>query len=122
MIKGEEDSMNRKITLNSNVTSNLLVKNGFKQSYGGKFYICKKIYNDIIILKFEIDLDEKEIIYDVIDRNTQTTYYPFWNNVNGENNLVAVEVIKNFNKYIEELQEKRILKRRKKNVKRSQKY
>lgn len=62
----------------------------------------------------EIDLNEREVTYDVIDRNTQSSYYPFWNNVNGDNNLVAVKVIENFNTYIEELQNKRLLRRDKK--------
>ena len=71
----------------------------------------KTLYEPLIILKMEIDLNEREVIYDVIDRNTQSSYFPFWNNVNGNNNLVAMKVIENFNSYIDELQNKRILKR-----------
>ena len=58
----------------------------------------------------EIDLNEKEVSFDVIDRNTQETYYPFWYNYNEERNLVALEVIDNFNNFVKELQDKKILK------------
>ena len=106
--------MTRTIELHKNVSKELLIKNGFRENSKNKFSICKVIYKPLIVLKMEIDLNEREVLYDVIDRNTQTTYYPFWNNINGKNNLVAINVIRNFDKYIEELQEKGILKTRRK--------
>lgn len=107
--------MSRKIELHSNVTSELLLKNGFKEyPNSNKFYIYKTLYKPLIVLRIEIDLIGKEVIYDVIDRNTQSTYYPFWNNPNGNNNLVAIKAIKSFNTYINELQNKKILRRSRK--------
>lgn len=104
--------MNKKIELHSNISKELLLKNGFNEYLSThKLYMYKTLYEPLIILKMEIDLNEREVIYDVIDRNTQSSYFPFWNNVNGNNNLVAMKVIENFNSYIDELQNKRILKR-----------
>lgn len=106
--------MNRKIELHNNISRELLLKNGFKECHNNKFVICKTLYKPLIVLRVEIDLSENEIIYDVIDRNTQSTYYPFWNNINRGNNLVALKAIKGFNTYINELQNKKILRRNRK--------
>lgn len=111
------------IKLHKNVTEELLIKNNFKKLTNGKYGISKVIYKPLLVLKIDINLNEQEINYDVIDRNTQTTYYPFWNNVNGENNLVANKVVDNFNEYINELQDKGIIKIiRRKNEKRHKNY
>lgn len=108
--------MNRKIELHNNISKELLLKNGFKEYPNDRFVICKTLYKPLIVLRIEIELSENEIAYDVIDRNTQSTYYPFWNNTNGSNNLVALKAIKSFNIYINELQNKKILRRNKKYV------
>jgi len=110
--------MGRKIELHNCTTKETLIKNGFKEFSKNHFIIWKELYKSLIVLRMEADLNEREIIYDVIDRNTQTVYYPFWNNVNGENNLVAIGVSRNFDNYIKELQDKKILKRFKKKGKR----
>lgn len=113
-----EGEMNRKIELHNDVSKGLLLHNGFKEYSYNKFSKCKILYNPLIVLRIEIDLNEMGVTYDVIDRNTQETYYPFWNNINGKNNLVAVKVIENFESYIEELIHRKILRRYKKYGKR----
>lgn len=99
----------RELLLYKNVSREMLLKNDFKEVTKNRFSISKSLYKSLIILKIEIDLEEKEAIYDIIDRNSQGSYYSFWNNVNGHNNLVALKVINNFQKYIYSLQDRKIL-------------
>lgn len=101
------------IELNYGVTEELLLKNGFTKKSNGIYRICKVVYKSILVLKIYIDLSEKEVLYDIIDRNTQMSYHPFWND-NSKNNLVVLEIQKNINAFIEELQNKKILRRERK--------
>lgn len=102
--------MKNSIKLNKHVTSKILLDFGFKTFLYNRYIIHKNLYGQLIFLRMEIDLNEKEVSFDVIDRNTQETYYPFWYNYNEERNLVALEVIDNFNNFVKELQDKKILK------------
>lgn len=102
--------MIKDLALHKNVSKKCLLKNGFTELSKNRFVINKILFNQLIILKLIIDLNEMEVQWDVIDKNTQGTYYPFWNNINGTNNLVAVKVIENFDKFITELQAEKVLK------------
>jgi len=100
----------------------LLFKAGFKKLLNNKYVISRILYDPLIILKIEISLKDNEIQWDVIDKNTQTTYYPFWNNVNGERNRVVIKVKEKFTEYIKELQNMKILRRNKKYERANKRY
>lgn len=111
-----------KLELQKNISKQKLLKVGFKKYTNDRYVINKVVYNSLIYLRIEIDIENEEIIWDVIDKNTQSTYCPFWNNINGENDLVATEVIENFENYIKELQNTGILRRHIKHGKRKKRY
>lgn len=95
--------------LHKNITSKILDNNGFTQLSNYKYMICTNLYEESIAVQMFINILSGEIEFDIIDKNTRRTYAPFWNNINGENNLVAIQVINNFEKYLKELQENGIL-------------
>lgn len=71
--------------------------------------ILKDLFDNSVSVQIFICLDSGEIEFDVIDKNTRKTYIPFWNNINGNNNLVAIQVFDNFYNYMNELQKNNII-------------
>lgn len=100
-----------------NLSENVLLKFGFRVISPGKYILSKNLYKDIIYVKFIINTNDendeggREMDFDVIDRNTQQSYHPFYHNVNACPNLVAEEVKKNFNKIIFKMENSNIVKK-----------
>lgn len=105
-----------KYHLQNNITKELLSNNGFKQLNKNTYMIFKDLFENSICIQMFVHLQSGEIEIDVIDKNTMKTYAPFWNNINGSNNLVAIRTIKNFYKYMNELQKNNIINIEEKNV------
>lgn len=101
-----------KYQLHKGLTKRSLFDNGFKYFANNIFIAYKYLYKDIIKLQIIINLDsdeENDIQVDIIDRYTGKEYMPVWYNINGANNLVAMEALKNFKNYMDELQKRKIL-------------
>lgn len=82
---------------------------GFKPRANNTYILDKFLYRKIIKVKFIADLVEKIITWEVYDCTNQKQYYAFYNNVNGDNNRVAVKSIEEFNKVIDALMENKII-------------
>ena len=97
------------IKLHKYISKSKLNSFGFT-TYAGKIYtITKNLYKNIIAVRLTIFPEEREYEYEVFDRTNQKLYLAFYNNINGENNLVATEVISKFNDFITELQDAEII-------------
>lgn len=97
------------IKLSRSISSKGLTDYGFRTSNGKLCSLMKYLYSDTIFLRMMIKLDDKEMEWEVIDKNSGSLYFPFYNNVNGKNNLVALAVRDEFGKVIEELKKKKIV-------------
>ena len=93
----------------NNATPNQLKDYGFRQRTNNTYVLNKNLYKNIIRVKLILDLAEKIITWEVYDCTNQKQYFAFYNNVNGDNNRVAVKSIEEFNKIIEELMENKII-------------
>ena len=96
-----------KYDLNEKVNENILTENKFRKirdHYSRTYYV----YNNFIKLSIMIDLENMYIGTAVFDASGGL-YAPFYNN-EAENNIVAQEVIRNYNKIMNELVSKNILK------------
>lgn len=91
------------------VDVNQLKSFGFKSRTNNTYVLDRFLYRKIIKVKFIADLAEKIITWEVYDCTNQKQYYAFYNNVNGDNNRVAVKSIEEFNKIIEDLMENKII-------------
>ena len=54
-------------------------------------------------------MSERVITWKVYDSTNQQQYYAFYNNVNGNNNKVAIKSIEEFNRIIDGLVENKII-------------
>lgn len=103
------------LNLNEDITSEKLIKAGFKnRSNDKRFYILREyLYKDTIALSITIDLNEEDndekVKWHVIDSNTGTTYNTFYFTPNTCKDLVREEVIRSFNEVIGELSKRKIL-------------
>lgn len=94
--------------LDKSLTPERLIANGFKRRTD-TYEIHRDMYKHIIYLKFVINLSEGTFEHNIIDTNTQSTYSPFWSNINEKSDLVAIETQKSFMRFIEEMRDKEIL-------------
>ena len=97
-----------KYDLNEKVNENILTENKFRKirdHYSRTYYV----YNNFIKLSIMIDLEDMYVGTTVSDASGGL-YAPFYNNNEVENNIVAQEVIRNYNKIMNELVCKNILK------------
>lgn len=101
--------MMEEVKLSKKVTQKALSDYGFRTSNGKLYSLMKYLYSDTIFLRMMAKLDDKEMEWEVIDKNSGSLYFPFYNNVNGKNNLVALAVRDEFGKVIEELKKKKIV-------------
>lgn len=101
------------LKLYKNVTPDMLIKVGFKQSYSSKdiFRFRERLYKDSITLTIKIDLadDEFPVEWNVLDANTGITYTTFYYTPNTCRDLVREEVVKNFNEIVDDLDGRKIL-------------
>ncbi len=98
-----------------NVRKEDLVKFGFSSSNDSVFRMQKNLFKNLIAMRIEVDLDERTIDYEVFDRNNQSLYAPFYYNLNGENNLVAIKVADAFRAIVKKLEQSKIIKMEDKN-------
>lgn len=98
------------VKLSKKVTQKALSDYGFRTSNGKLYSLMKYLYSDTIFLRMMAKLDDKEMEWEVIDKNSGSLYFPFYNNVNGKSNLVALAVRDEFGKVIKEMESKNILK------------
>lgn len=54
-------------------------------------------------------MEEKTLTWSVYDCMNQQKYYAFYNNINGDNNLVAIKTIESFNGLIDEMVRENII-------------
>lgn len=101
--------MVEEVKLSKEVTQKALSDYGFRTSNGKLYSLMKYLYSDTIFLRMLIKLDEQEMEWEVIDKSSGSLYFPFYNNINGKNNLVALTVCDEFRKVIEELRKKKIV-------------
>lgn len=94
--------------LNS-VTPQQLKDYGFHQRSKNTYVLNKNLYRNIIRVKIIADLADNIMTWEVYDATNQKQYYAFYNNINGDNNNVAVKSIEEFNKIIGELIENKII-------------
>lgn len=94
----------------NNATTNQLKDYGFHQKTKDTYVLNKNLYKNIIRVKICIDLIDKIMTWEVYDVTNQKQYYAFYNNVNGNNNRIAVKSIEEFNKIIDDLMENKIIK------------
>lgn len=87
----------------------MLADYGFRTSSGRLHSLMKYLYSDTIFLRIMIKLDDKELEWEVIDKNSGSLYFPFYNSINGKNNLVALAVRDEFGKVISEMKKKKIV-------------
>ena len=92
------------------VNTNQLKDYGFYQRTKSTYVLNKNLYKNIIRVKIIIDLSNEIMTWEVYDSTNQKRYYAFYNNLNGNNNLVAVKSIEEFNKIIDDLMENKIIK------------
>lgn len=103
------------LTLHKNVTSDKLIKAGFKRQSENKmlFRFREKLYKDTISLSIKIDLseedDDEKIEWHVIDNNTGLSYNTFYFTPNTNRDLVRENVLKTFKEIIEELNKREVI-------------
>lgn len=97
------------IKLSRSISSKGLTDYGFRTSNGKLFSLMRYLYSDTIYLRIMIKLDDKELEWEVIDKNSGSLYFPFYNNINRQNNLVALTVRDEFGKVIGEMKTKKIV-------------
>lgn len=100
----------REIKLSESVTHKNLLSYGFRTNSNKIYSLMKYLYSDIIFLRALINLEDKEMEWEVIDKNTESLYHDFYYNINGNNNLVALEVREVFGRVVKEMEAKNILK------------
>lgn len=101
----------KKYVVNKKVWESTLLKNGFAKNEN-VYQIQKYLYEEIIILTVIIDFEEKHLAINVCD-DKDNLYAPFYDPEVRKNNLVADRVINNYNRFMNELVDKKILKRHK---------
>lgn len=99
-----------KIKLSNSATHKNLLSCGFKTNNSRIYSLMKYLYSDIIFLRVLINIEDMEMEWEVVDKNTGSLYHHFYYNINGENNLVALAVRDEFGKVIKEMESKNILK------------
>lgn len=95
-----------------------LMSNGFRKISPTEYvcsFPCYKYRKQTIIQGNAIaDIENEYVIIEVINLNTNSFYYPYYNNEYSSKNLVLKEVYNNVNKKIEELHRLHIIANRKK--------
>lgn len=92
--------------INDFIPEHKLLNSGFKKQ-NGKYILTKNLYRNVVKLVIIIDLDEG-YVYDNVENELGYPYPPFYNLKYGGQNLVRDEVIKNYNKCINNLIERKI--------------
>lgn len=104
--------------LHKRATPEKLVQAGFFKQFGTKYELRKNLYRNLIYVSITVDLnaDPHDLIeWEVIDKNTQSTYNTFYFNPNCCRNLVRENVIKNFEILINDLIKREVLYRKEEN-------
>lgn len=96
--------------VSNSATPQQLKEYGFHQRTNNTYVLNKYLYKNIIKVKILVDLNDEVMTWEVYDVTNQKQYYAFYNNVNGNNNRIAVKSIEEFNKIIAELVENKIIK------------
>lgn len=91
------------------VSEQALTKLGFQPFYNRFYMLTKPLYKNVIYICIKVWLEDKEVEYEVYDNGTKRLYHSFYNNINGDNNLVALEVVEKFNILAAELQDANII-------------
>ena len=112
--KGDVKYMSpKKYVVNKKVWESTLLKNGFAKNEN-VYQIQKYLYKEIIILTVIINFEEKHLAINVC-YNNDNLYAPFYDPDVRRNNIVADRVIDNYNRFMDELVKKKILKHHKVN-------
>ena len=91
------------------VDVNQLKSFGFKSRTNNTYVLDRLLYRKIIKVKFIADLEDNIMTWEVYDATNQKQYYAFYNNINGDNNLVAIKSVEEFNGIIGDLIENKIV-------------
>lgn len=97
--------MKREYTLKKSVTKEDLMKFGFATYNHKKYTYVDDLYKKIIRVRFLVDFEEKEMIWEVYDATNQKSYNTFYSNPNGMHNQVVIECFERFNEAIEKMVE-----------------
>lgn len=102
------------LKLYDNVTSEMLIKAGFKRQSENKmvFRMRLNLYKDIIYLSLKINLSgeaESPIEWYVIDANTGLSYNAFYFTPNKCKDFIRERVKKTFDDFVSELDKRHIL-------------
>lgn len=102
------------LKLYDNVTSEMLIKAGFKRQSENKmvFRMRLNLYKDTIYLSLKINPsseDDSTIEWCVVDANTGLAYNPFYFTVNTCKDWVCEKVERTFDEFVEELDKRQIL-------------
>ena len=95
--------------INDTVSVSQLTKFGFKLRSDYTYALDKYLYGKTIKVKFIANMSERVITWKVYDSTNQQQYYAFYNNVNCNNNKVAIKSIEEFNRIIDGLVENKII-------------
>lgn len=95
--------------INDTVSVSQLTKFGFKLRPDRTYSYDAYLYSKTIKVKFIADMSEQIITWKVYDSTNQQQYYAFYNNVNGDNNRVAVKSIERFNEIIDNMVRENII-------------
>lgn len=95
--------------VSNNVTPQQLKEYGFYHRTNNTYGLTKNLYNNIIKVKFLIDLKDNILTWEVYDATNQKQFHAFYNNVNVDNNRFAVKTIEEFNTIIDDLVENKII-------------
>ena len=107
--------MNTTFELSKNVNDSFLIKAGFKTNGDGCFTLHKNLYGNYVTLHALADVNDFSISFLINDEKNEL-YAPFYNPDENKNNLVAEEVVDNYNKFVRHLIKKKIITTEKKKI------
>ncbi|MFR3728800.1 hypothetical protein [Lacrimispora sp.] len=100
--------MQQEYRVKADVTSSLLLKNGFKPDKD-KFSSSSYLYRRFIKVRFTIDLKERVMHWTIQDSTGISSYFAFSNQKYHENSRIALRVINEFNLLIKRYEEAEII-------------
>lgn len=101
--------MKEEYKINKDFTIPSLMKFRFISRGNSTFMFSTYLYEKIIKGRFILHFNTGIMSYKVYDCSNGKSYLPFYNNVNGDKNKVAIKVIEEFNNVINQLKKENII-------------
>lgn len=95
--------MKREYNIKDSVSKEDLINFGFITYDYKKFTYFSYFFKKIIRAKFIVNLEEKEMTWEVYDASNQKPYNAFYSNHNGIRNQVVIECFEHFNENIKKM-------------------